>query len=142
MTFRITALDHVNIAVPRAKEAEVLRFYREVLGLLEIPKPAELRSRGGAWFEAGNAQLHISLEDIEGPLSRRHVCILVDDLDHARQAMTRHHVAIEEGGTAEGLTRFFVRDPAGNRLEIGNRHAFAKAPAAKSGQPSPPKART
>lgn len=121
MTFRITALDHVNIAIPRAREPEVLRFYREVLGLLEIPKPPELRARGGAWFEAGNAQIHISLEDIESPQSRRHVCILVTDLDDAREAMVRHKVAIEEGGTAEGLTRFFVRDPAGNRIEIGYR---------------------
>jgi catechol 2,3-dioxygenase-like lactoylglutathione lyase family enzyme len=126
VSFRITALDHVNIAIPRAKEAEVLRFYREVLGLLEIPKPAELRARGGAWFEAGHAQIHISLEDVEGPQSRRHVCVLVSDLDAARQTMTRHNVAIEEGGTAEGLTRFFVRDPAGNRLEIGSRLAAPK----------------
>jgi len=133
VTFRITALDHVNIAVPRAKEAVVLAFYREVLGLLEIPKPPELRARGGAWFEAGNAQLHVSLEDIEGPLSRRHVCLLVEDLDAARQTMARHKTAIEEGGTAEGLTRFFVRDPAGNRIEIGQR-AFAKAAAAESAQ--------
>jgi catechol 2,3-dioxygenase-like lactoylglutathione lyase family enzyme len=121
VTFRITALDHVNIAVPRAKEAEVLRFYREILGLLEIPKPAELRARGGAWFETGNAQLHISLEDVDSPLSRRHVCLLVSSLDAARKEMTRHRIAVEEGGTAEGLTRFFVRDPAGNRLEIGAR---------------------
>ena len=121
MTFRITALDHVNIAVPRAKEAEVLRFYREVLALLEIPKPPELRARGGAWFEVGNAQLHISLEDVETPLSRRHVCLLVENLDAARQVMARHKMPIEEGGTAEGLSRFFVRDPAGNRLEIGQR---------------------
>ena len=121
VTFRITALDHVNIAVPRAKEAEVLRFYREVLALLEIPKPPELRARGGAWFEVGNAQLHISLEDVEAPLSRRHVCLLVENLDAARQVMARHKTPIEEGGTAEGLSRFFVRDPAGNRLEIGQR---------------------
>ncbi|MBI1211043.1 MAG: glyoxalase [Alphaproteobacteria bacterium] len=121
MTFHITAFDHVNVAVPRAREAEVLRFYREVLGLLEIPKPVELRSRGGAWFEAGNAQIHVSLEDLEVPQSRRHFCILVDNLDAARHAMKRHHVAIEEGGTAEGLTRFFIRDPVGNRIEIGYR---------------------
>lgn len=121
MTFRITDLDHVNIAIPRTKEAEVLRFYREVLGLLEIPKPQELRSRGGAWFEAGNAQIHVSLEDAEHPLSRRHVCVLVNNLDGAREAMKRHNIEIEEGGTAEGLTRFFVRDPAGNRIEIGYR---------------------
>jgi catechol 2,3-dioxygenase-like lactoylglutathione lyase family enzyme len=140
VTFRITAFDHVNLAIPRAKEVQVLRFYREVLGLLEIPKPAELKSRGGAWFEAGSAQLHVSLEDVESPPSRRHFCILVDDLDKARQAMARHHVAVEEGGTAEGLTRFFVRDPAGNRIEMGYRHAFSET-TAKREHDGPPKPR-
>lgn len=121
MGFRVTAVDHVNIAVPRAKEAEVLAFYREILGLKEIPKPPELRARGGAWFEIGAVQVHISLEDVEGPLSRRHVCFLVNDLNAARAAFAARGAAIEDGGTAEGLTRFFVRDPAGTRLEIGQR---------------------
>jgi hypothetical protein len=30
---------------------------------------------------------------------------------------------IEEEGVAEGLKRFFIRDPAGNRIEIGQRSA-------------------
>ena len=28
---------------------------------------------------------------------------------------------IESEGVAEGLRRFFIRDPAGNRIEIGQR---------------------
>ena len=30
-------------------------------------------------------------------------------------------IAIEEESVAEGLSRFFIRDPAGNRVEIGQR---------------------
>ena len=118
---KILALDHVQLSIPPGGEDRARLFYRDLLGFIEVPKPPDLAKRGGAWFEAGNAQIHISLEDMEAPLSRRHVCVLVDNLDHARQAMARHHIAIEEGGTAEGLTRFFVRDPVGNRIEIGYR---------------------
>ena len=138
MALGITAVDHVQITVPRAKEAEVLHFYRAILGLSEIPKPEALRARGGAWFQTGNVQIHIALEDHDSPKSKRHVCFLVADLARARDAATRAGLDIEEGGTAEGLSRFFVRDPAGNRLEIGQ-HAFAKATAAEYGQPAPPK---
>ena len=44
MGIAITAVDHVNITVPRAKEAEVLHFYRAILGLSEIPKPEAQRA--------------------------------------------------------------------------------------------------
>ena len=90
MDLGITAIDHVQIAVPRAWRAEALAFYREVLGLAEIPKPAELRARGGAWFQTGNLQLHIGVDpDPEGPpppRSKRHVCFLVADLAAAKAA--------------------------------------------------------
>lgn len=121
LSLGITAVDHVQITVPRAKEAEVLHFYRAVLGLTEIPKPEALRTRGGAWFQTDNIQIHIALEDDESAKSKRHVCFLVKDLGEARTTVTRHNIGIEEGGTAEGLSRFFIHDPAGNRLEIGQR---------------------
>ena len=121
MTLGITTVDHVNITAPRAKEAEVLHFYRAILGLSEIPKPEPQRSRGGAWFQTGAVQVHISLEDHDSPKSRRHVCFLVKDLAAARAAVTRQHIDIEEESVAEGLSRFFIRDPAGNRIEIGQR---------------------
>lgn len=121
MALGITTVDHVNITVPRALEAEVLHFYRAILGLREIPKPEPQRARGGAWFQVGAAQVHISLEDHESPRSRRHVCFLVSDLQRARDAAVAAGLPIEEESVAEGLSRFFIRDPAGNRLEIGHR---------------------
>jgi catechol 2,3-dioxygenase-like lactoylglutathione lyase family enzyme len=122
MSLGILGIDHVQIAVPRALEAESLRFYREVFALPEIPKPEELRGRGGAWFQVGPLQMHIGVDpEGGGPKSKRHICFLVSDLGAARARMVSHGVAIEEESVAEGLARFFIRDPAGNRIEIGQR---------------------
>ena len=123
MSLNITAIDHVQIAVPKAREAECLDFYRRVLGLPEIEKPAELKARGGAWFQLPNLQMHIGVDPEPSPKSKRHVCFLVTDLAAARVHIVANGIAIEEESTAEGLKRFFIRDPAGNRIEIGQRFA-------------------
>jgi catechol 2,3-dioxygenase-like lactoylglutathione lyase family enzyme len=121
MALGISTIDHVQMTVPRALEAECLAFYRTVLGLKEIPKPEELRSRGGAWFEVGSLQFHIGIDPDPSPKSKRHVCFLVADLAKAKASVQASGASIEEEGVAEGLQRFFVRDPAGNRIEIGQR---------------------
>ena len=121
MSLGITGIDHVQMSVPRALEAECLAFYRNVLGLTEIPKPEELQARGGAWFLAGATQFHIGVDPEPFPKSKRHVCFLVLDLAKARAAIVAGGAVVEEEGVDEGLHRFFVRDPAGNRIEIGQR---------------------
>ena len=121
MSLGILRIDHVQLTVPKAVEAEALAFYRTVLGLHEIPKPEELRARGGAWFEVGTLQFHIGVDPDPWPKSKRHICFLVPDLARAKAEVLSHGVPVEEEGFAEGLSRFFVRDPAGNRIEIGQR---------------------
>ena len=121
MTPGILGIDHVQIAVPKALEAECLAFYRDVLALPEIEKPEHLKARGGAWFQVGPIQMHVGIDPEPSPKSKRHVCFLVSDLAAAKAAVEARGVAIEEEGKAEGLIRFFVRDPAGNRVEIGQR---------------------
>lgn len=121
MAVEIAGIDHVQMTATPADEAATLDFYRNVLGLAELPKPDELRARGGAWFQAGDTQFHIGIDPEKGPKSKRHVCFLVADLARARAAVVAKGAAIEEEGEAEGLKRFFIRDPAGNRIEIGQR---------------------
>jgi catechol 2,3-dioxygenase-like lactoylglutathione lyase family enzyme len=130
MSLGITGIDHVQIAVPRAKEAECLKFYREIFAFPELEKPPELKARGGAWFQIGSLQMHIGVDpDVlsdgrpspAGPKSKRHICFLTGDLAAAKASVLKHGVAIEEESVAEGLSRFFIRDPAGNRIEIGQR---------------------
>jgi len=94
-----------------------------VFGFREIPKPEELRGRGGAWFEVvpGGMQMHIGVDPEASPKSKRHICFLVADVAAARGEIEARGIAIEEESTAEGLHRIFIRDPAGNRIEIGTR---------------------
>ena len=76
---------------------------------------------GGAWFAAGNVQFHIGIDPEGSPPSKRHVCFLVADLDEARDKARAAGLEIEKDGPAEGLIRIFIRDPAGNRIERGQR---------------------
>lgn len=121
MPLSIVGIDHVQIAVPKVLEGECLAFYREVFGFREIPKPEELRGRGGAWFQVGNLQLHIGVDPEPSPRSKRHICFLVADMAAAKAEVARRGIPIEEESAAEGLSRIFIRDPAGNRIEIGQR---------------------
>ena len=121
MSLGIVGIDHVQIAVPRALEDQCLAFYREVLRLPEVEKPEHLKARGGAWFQVGPTQMHIGIDPDASPRSKRHVCFLVRDLAAAKAEILSRGVPIEDEGVAEGLRRFFVRDPAGNRIEIGQR---------------------
>jgi catechol 2,3-dioxygenase-like lactoylglutathione lyase family enzyme len=121
MAFGIQGIDHVQIAVPEALEGQCLAFYRELLGLAEIEKPEHLKSRGGAWFQVGAVQMHVGIDPETSPKSKRHVCFRVADLARARAQALAAGATLEDEGKAEGLIRFFLRDPAGNRVEIGER---------------------
>jgi catechol 2,3-dioxygenase-like lactoylglutathione lyase family enzyme len=54
---QIIGVDHVQLAMPGGGEDLARRFYRDVLGLTEKPKPSHLAKRGGCWFE--NDQIKI-----------------------------------------------------------------------------------
>ncbi len=121
MSLGITGIDHVQIAVPRALETACLKFYREIFAFPELVKPVELQARGGAWFKVGPLQMHIGVDPDASPKSKRHICFLTADLARAKSFVLARGIAIEEESVAEGLSRFFIRDPAGNRIEIGQR---------------------
>jgi len=114
-------IDHVNVTVPKSLEDAAKRFYGIVMGLQEVPKPEASRARGGAWYQLGPLQLHLS---IEGPLgdnciSKRHVCYTVANLTEAEQRFRSAGVEIiADDQPMPGWSRFYVRDPGGNRLEI------------------------
>lgn len=112
---------HVNVTVPRELEDAAKHFYREVMGLEEVPKPEESRGRGGAWYQLGQVQLHLSLEEDLGEncISKRHVCYVVSNLAEAEEKFRQAGVEIfPDDQPVPGWPRFYVRDPGGNRLEI------------------------
>lgn len=119
MAIENLAVHHVNVTVHPELENASKHFYGVVLGLTEIPKPVSTRGRGGAWFQLGAIQLHLSRETIDETRSKRHVCLTVPDLEAARETFAASKVEIlPDDQPIEGLRRFYVRDPGGNLLEI------------------------
>jgi catechol 2,3-dioxygenase-like lactoylglutathione lyase family enzyme len=117
----VVGLDHVQIPIPEGGEDEVRRFYGGLLGLTEVPKPAQLAARGGCWFVAEGLSLHFGVEEPFQPWRKAHVALLVEDLDALRATLDAAGASIVEDSSAIGVRRFHTKDPFGNRLELVDR---------------------
>lgn len=115
----VLALHHVNVTVPPDAESAAKNFYANVLGLEQLSKPSGTRP-SGAWYQIGPNQLHLSVEkEARGPLNEGHVCFTVSDLNAAENRFREAGVEIiPDPRPIEGTSRFYVRDPGGNMLEI------------------------
>ena len=115
----VIALHHVNVTVPSDAEPAAKKFYGELLGLEQLPNPSGTRP-SGAWYQIGPNQLHLSVQKEErGPLTTGHVCFTVSDLSSAENRFREAGVEIiPDPRPIEGTSRFYVRDPGGNMLEI------------------------
>lgn len=115
----ILGLDHVQVAAPAGCEDDARRFYGELLGLEELPRPESLAGRGGVWFRLGEQELHVGVERDFRPSRKAHPAFVVDELAALRLRLhdagveTRNDVALP--GVAD---RLHVEDPFGNRLEL------------------------
>lgn len=111
-------LDHVQVAIPAGGEDRARRFFGELLGLAEIPKPPEMKGRGGCWFELGDRQLHLGVDPDFRPARKAHVALIVGDLAGLEMVLAREGYDIIDEAPLEGRRRFFSNDPFGNRIEF------------------------
>ena len=121
----IIGIDHVQVAAPRGSEDAARRFYGDLLGLEEIPKPEPLRNRGGVWFRAGAAELHVGIEEPFAPARKAHPGLVAEDLDAVRRRLASAGHELTEDDQIAGVERLYVDDPFGNRLEL--RQAYGAA---------------
>jgi len=117
-TFQIHALDHVQLAMPAGQEDAARAFYAGVLGLTEIPKPANLVRRGGVWFEQEALRVHLGVEQDFRPARKAHPALLVRDLPALVRHLKNAGVAVVSDDPLEGYDRIYVADPFGNRIEL------------------------
>ena len=118
MTIGVIRLDHVNVTVPSHLEGEAKHFYENVLALERIAKPAGTRQMG-AWYQLNGCQIHLSVEEKEHGVSDRHFGLEVADIDAAAEQFRKAGTEIiPDQRPAAGRSRFYVRDPGGNLLEI------------------------
>jgi len=114
----IRALHHVQLAMPRGREDEARAFYLDVLGMTEHAKPENLVRRGGVWFSAGEAQVHLGVEDDFRPARKAHPALLVGDLEQLLARCRAAGCTIVQDEPLPGYDRAYVADPFGNRIEL------------------------
>lgn len=118
---RILALEHVQLAMPAGGEAAARRFYEELLGIPETPKPAHLAARGGCWFEQGALKVHLGVEKDFQPARKAHPAFLVENLAGLAAALAAAGFPPQTDAPLEGYERLYVSDPFGNRIELMER---------------------
>ena len=113
----IVGLDHVQLAMPKGREAEARAFYSGLLGIAEVPKPAELAARGGCWFESGAVKIHLGVDAEFRPARKAHPGLLVRELPELAQRLRAAGISVEERAL-DGVLHVYVADPFGNRIEL------------------------
>lgn len=115
---QIVGLDHIQLSMPRRKEAQARAFYSDTLGMPEVPKPAKLAGRGGVWFECGVVKIHLGVEDEFRAARKAHPALVVTDLRELMRTLAAdgYEVLVDTG--IPGVLRAFTHDPFGNRIEF------------------------
>jgi lactoylglutathione lyase len=116
---QISQLDHVALHVADVDRS--VAFYRDVLQLQPIPRPAF--SFPGAWFRLGTHQeLHLIGERQQAVVSHNrgnHYALLVDDLDAWEQHLAACGAQfLPRKLRPDGAEQVFVVDPDGHYVEL------------------------
>jgi catechol 2,3-dioxygenase-like lactoylglutathione lyase family enzyme len=131
-TIDFVGVMHEGVPVGTKNLDACIKFYVEVLGLRQIPRPKALDEIGrGAWLEdaAKRVQFHLIASDAEQrPLpgckiapAGRHTCWIIQDVAAFRARMTSLGVHFEEIGSLVGRPQLFVQDPEGHTWEFQER---------------------
>jgi lactoylglutathione lyase len=103
---RARGFTHVSISATDLDES--VRFYTDFFGMEEVPSPDF--SGPVRWLRVGNLQLHLFLDRSPAP-ARHHFALDVDDFEAAYRKA-------EELGIRDGGVQMYLRDPAGNLVEV------------------------
>jgi len=132
MPIHVRELHHAAVCVPVERADEVVRFYQDVLGLVADPSRPQMADVPGAWLWVGperTTQIHvIGVEYDDRPDAcaapqdedprRPHLALAVDDIGQTKEELERHNVAFWARDLAPNRTFVFLRDPAGNMVEL------------------------
>ena len=114
----VRGLHHVQLAMPPGREEKTRAFFAGLLGLEEIPKPANLAARGGVWFRLGLQELHCGVEEPFTPARKAHPAFLVRDLSELRSRLELGGWKTRDDEPLSGYQRCYLDDPFGNRIEL------------------------
>lgn len=104
--------------MPVGEEETARKFYGEVLGMVEIPKPVELAKRGGCWFETGRVQIHLGVEADFRPAKKAHPALRCSEYSDLLDRLHKAGIEANEVDDIPGIRRCHIHDPFGNRIEL------------------------
>jgi catechol 2,3-dioxygenase-like lactoylglutathione lyase family enzyme len=111
-------IDHVQLAMPASGEDKARRFFADLLGMIEVPKPPALAKRGGCWFRSGKVELHLGVEQDFRPAIKAHPALICHDYDALITKLKAANVTVKEDSEIPETRRSHIRDPFGNRIEL------------------------
>ena len=104
--------------MPAGEEEAARRFYRDLLGMNELPKPVELAKRGGCWFASGAVQIHLGGEADFRPAKKAHPALRCADYEGITARLRAAGVSVRDDENIPGIQRCHISDPFGNRIEL------------------------
>lgn len=114
----LTGIDHIQIAAPPGSEEVARNFYGDLLGMAEIRKPDNLKTRGGCWFRCGSQEVHIGIQQDFIPAQKAHPGFTVNALEELKLRLQKAGYPVNEDAPINGRSRCFTIDPYGNRIEF------------------------
>ena len=115
---RVSRLEHVQLAMPLAREDEATAFYEGLLQIPRVRKPAHLAARGGCWFESDAVKVHLGVDADFRPATKAHPAFVVGDLQRLVNEFVSAGYDVVDDEPLEGFDRVYVHDPFGNRIEL------------------------
>ena len=124
MMVAMASLNHVSVVAPDLEVSS--RFYVDELGLERLPTPNF--AFPVVWLAAGDLQVHL-FEPPGEPPERAHFALEIDEFMPVYRRMKE--LGVLERGTfgsaifeiASGAVQMYIRDPAGNLVELDYRGA-------------------
>jgi catechol 2,3-dioxygenase-like lactoylglutathione lyase family enzyme len=118
MPYIFKSIDHIQLAAPKGSEDTARKFFKNILGFEEVEKPKELKKRGGVWFEFGNYQIHIGIEEPFYPAKKAHPAFEIENIEELRKHLVTNGIDVMDDDKLPGAKRFYISDPFGNRMEL------------------------
>ena len=111
-------VQHVTITVPDEGLLPVVESFYQALGGISQTRPEKLEAdTPGRWLGFDGTQVHLVIgSPVADPA---HFAIdLGSEFDAVRELLAARKVEVREARELWGARRCFVRDPAGNRVEL------------------------
>ena len=116
----VTRFHHVSVNSNGTPVDEMVRFYREVLGLGDQPRP-EIPGVPGHWHTVGDQELHLVGAPALGAgidPTGHHYCVAVDDLAAAIAELEAADIEYARAMQGDNTVQIWITDPAGNTIEL------------------------